>query len=126
MDETRGALAEASVRPLFPAQADRVSIIAYHNTNVTLEARLGTPGVLVLTDTWHPAWKVAVNGKAAYCARVDGAFRGVLLPAGKSKISFTYQNIFVSASVVCSSITALLLVIGCCWAVFKRDRLQIG
>jgi hypothetical protein len=125
MDEMRAGLAESAVPSVLPEQPDLVSIIGYHHTDVTLEARLGMPGVLVLTDTWHPAWKVAVNDKAAYCGRVDGAFRGVLLPAGQSRIRFTYENRFVSASVICSLITALLLMAGCCWALFQRDQLQI-
>jgi hypothetical protein len=119
VDEATASLGKATMHLPVSAEADRLSITAYHNTNVTLEAHLGAPGILVLTDAWHPAWKVTVNGKPAYCARVDGAFRGVLLPAGQSKIGFTYKNVFVSVSVVCSSITALLLIVGACWAIFQ-------
>lgn len=102
--------------------AEKVSIRDYQNGRVTLKSDLKAPGLLLLSDSWHPSWKVTVNGKAAKCARVDRAFRGVLVPSGPSKIRFTYQNEVVSASLACSALTAFLLIIAWWTSLFYGDR----
>ena len=62
----------------------------YEHARVDIEADLKTPGILVLTDAWHPNWSVQVDGRPAILGRVNEAFRGVAIPAGRHVIEMTY------------------------------------
>lgn len=62
----------------------------YDHARVEIEADLKAPGVLVLTDAWHPNWSARVDGQSALLGRVNEAFRGVPLPAGRHVIEMTY------------------------------------
>ena len=48
--------------------------------------------MLVLTDSYAYGWHVSVNGKAQHLARVDDVVRGVVVPAGRSTVVFTYRS----------------------------------
>lgn len=45
---------------------------------------------LVLTDTWYPGWKAAVNGWPAEVLRHNGLFRRVQVPPGPCRVQFVY------------------------------------
>lgn len=47
-------------------------------------------GVLVLRDVGAPGWSVTVDGDPAHMLTVDHAFRGVVVPAGRSIVEFRY------------------------------------
>ncbi|MCE9594497.1 MAG: hypothetical protein K8S98_09910 [Planctomycetes bacterium] len=69
----------------------RVSFVRDDATNVELDVELDTPGLVVLTDTWYPGWHARVGERELEILRADHAFRGVELPAGKSRLAFTYE-----------------------------------
>jgi uncharacterized membrane protein YfhO len=56
-----------------------------------VEAQLSEPGIVVLVDTYDPGWKVTVDGRPASLLRVNVAFRGVSVPAGKHVIEQVYR-----------------------------------
>jgi hypothetical protein len=59
---------------------------------VVVEADTPTPGVLVLSDTWYPGWRVTVDGAPAPLLRADYALRGVALPAGHHRVEFRFRS----------------------------------
>lgn len=69
---------------------DRVGVERYAATSVTLSVDAACPGVLVLPDTYFPGWSATVNGRRATIYPTDGAFRGVAVPAGASRVEFHY------------------------------------
>ena len=70
---------------------ERAGITEYGATRVVIEAELNRAALLVLSDTFYPGWEVDVNNVAAKPLRVDGAFRGVMLDKGKSKVVWSYR-----------------------------------
>ena len=74
------------------------------------------PGVLVLTDAWHPNWSVRVDGRPAVLGRVDEAFRGVPLPAGRHVVEMTYAprtlSLGKALSVLGMVLVAAILLLG--------------
>ena len=50
-----------------------------------------TSGVLVTSELYYPGWKVYVNGEKRTLLQVDGTNRGVVLPAGVSKVEFRFE-----------------------------------
>jgi len=69
---------------------DEVIIDTYENDYISIGTQSRADGVLVLADNWYPAWKGFVDGEEVRVHRVDGAFRGVVLPAGNHAVEFRY------------------------------------
>jgi len=68
-----------------------VEITDYSLHKVDLEVTIEQPGILVLTDTHYPGWKVSVNGSQQNMLEVNSVFRGVFLPAGTHDVSFQFH-----------------------------------
>ena len=58
---------------------------------MTLQVDAVCPGLLVLPDTYFPGWKATVNGEKQTIYATDGAFRGVTVPQGSSRVEFRYE-----------------------------------
>jgi hypothetical protein len=67
-------------------------------------------GLLVLRDSWYPGWMATVDGKKTPIFRVNGCYRGVIVPAGEHKIRFLYRPILVYISGAASLLTTLLVI----------------
>ena len=66
-------------------------IIKYSPNEVIVEADLKHAGFLVLSDAFHPDWKVFVNGKRSEIFQTDYLIRSVFLPAGRHQVRFAFQ-----------------------------------
>ena len=77
---------------------------------VVVQAGLPNDGYLVLFDTYHPDWKVDVDGAAAPLMRGDGLFRAVHLARGTHTVTFTYRprSLYIGAAL--SALAALVLI----------------
>ena len=87
---------------------DQAAITRYDHARVSIEANLGQPGILVLTDIWHPNWTLTVNGRKQHLGRVDGAFRGLALPAGRHFVEMNYAPRTLLAGRILSALGLLL------------------
>lgn len=67
-----------------------VIVTRYGANDVTLEAQLESPGLLILTDVDYPGWQVTVDGHSRRMVKANGILRGVVLPAGRSRVIFSY------------------------------------
>jgi uncharacterized membrane protein YfhO len=70
---------------------DRATIERYSGRSVTLQVDAACPGLLVLPDTYFPGWRARVNGEEQTVYPTDGAFRGVTVPQGSSRVEFSYE-----------------------------------
>ncbi len=66
-------------------------IIKYTPLEVIVQANLGRSGLLVLSDTYYPGWKVYVNGEISRILRANYAFRAVELKRGSHTVKFSYE-----------------------------------
>jgi hypothetical protein len=112
-DPTRTALVEERVP--FPAGAAgggrEVRVTRLDDTRVEVEARCDAPAFLVLSDVYYPGWRAEVNGRAAAVYRTDYVLRGVALPAGVSRVVFTFRPWSFWAGAALTG-AAMLLVMG--------------
>jgi hypothetical protein len=69
------------------------------------------PSVLVLADNYYPGWRAEVDGRAARILRANYNQRGVTLPAGRHRVTFSYQPTSVLAGVLVSGVCLVLLLI---------------
>jgi hypothetical protein len=78
--------------------------------DVTLEATLMQPSVVVLRDTFDPSWTATVDGLPAVIARANGIYRAVAVPAGHHTIRFEYRPRDFLAGLTLSGAAAVLLI----------------
>ena len=94
--------------PASPAMNDaQVKIVSDRNTAVTLQARTAAAAFLVLSDSYYPGWRVAVDGRPVQLYRTNYLLRGVVVPPGEHTVRFSFLPISFSAG-VCVSACALL------------------
>jgi hypothetical protein len=68
-----------------------VDKIAYSPNRLDVQVQNSSNGMFVVTDTFYPGWQATVNGKPTPIYKVNFAFRGVLIPAGRNEISMVYR-----------------------------------
>jgi hypothetical protein len=95
MDPRRRGVVEG----LSPVDADRInqcrepgtaSITRYRGSKVVLTVDSPCPGLVMLTDMYHPGWHAKVNGRPTPIRPTDVAFRSVVVSAGRSVVEFDY------------------------------------
>jgi Bacterial membrane protein YfhO len=59
--------------------------------DVALDVHSDRPAVLVLTDPLAPGWTATVNGRTAPVLAANYLGRGVIVPAGESRVEFSYR-----------------------------------
>jgi hypothetical protein len=69
------------------------------------------PGVLVVAEAWYPGWRATIDGREVPCFPVNGWMRGVVVPAGSTRVRLHYeqQGLLLGAAV---SLLAAALLIG--------------
>ena len=100
-----------AVIPRIPPGKGNVAFEQDDTEEVLVRTECPMEGLLVLRDSWYPAWIAFVDGKTIPISRINGCFRGVIVPAGEHKIRFLYRPILVYASCVISLLTMLLVII---------------
>jgi hypothetical protein len=63
----------------------------YGSERLSIAADARRRSLLVLTDVHFPGWKATVDGKSAPIERVDYLLRGVVVPAGRHEVEFSYE-----------------------------------
>jgi hypothetical protein len=113
-DPRRTALVEGALvlprgeggAPQPPGEAE---ITAYEAERVVVRTRSAAPSLLVLTDSFDPAWAATRNGEPAEILPADALFRGVALPAGEWEVEFRYRPRAFQLGVAFCAATLLVL-----------------
>lgn len=93
-------------------RVERSEIISYKPNRVLIEAEInGDGGVLMLTDTNYPGWRVRVNGEDKEMVTANGIYRAVFLPSGQSEVEFYYWPESLRLGIIISGISFGLLLI---------------
>lgn len=82
-------------------------ITSYLPNSVRVKIETPCPGALVLSDTYYPGWRAAVNGSTRQIRQVHGALRSVDIPAGASEVVFRFQPASVYLGAALSALGAL-------------------
>jgi Bacterial membrane protein YfhO len=84
-------------------------LVTYGNERVVTSATANAPSLLVLTDLYYPGWKATLDGEPARIERVDYLLRGVLVPAGRHRVEFSYEPASFRIGWIVSSVALTLL-----------------
>ena len=88
---------------------DEVSLVERSSQRVVLRVKLGSPGLLVVSEAYYPGWRAYVNGKRTRLYRADGVLRAVLLPAGEAEVEFRYEPLSLRLGALISLLALLSL-----------------
>jgi hypothetical protein len=75
------------------AAESTVALEAYRHAEVVVAVEAARPGMLVLHDLYHPAWRASLDGAPVPVYRANALFRAVYVPAGKHRVRFAYRPI---------------------------------
>jgi len=99
--DQRTVTALAVAKPTGPAAAltapvptrppGRAEIVSWRPDRVEVAVESRLTAVLTLHEPWYPGWQVEVDGVRKPLLRTDVLFRGVEVPAGASRVVFTYR-----------------------------------
>jgi O-antigen/teichoic acid export membrane protein len=114
------------------AQPAPANAIRYSPNEVFVDAGAAEPSWLVLNDAYYPGWKAFVrplggtesDEQEAAIVRVNGNFRGVMLPPGEWTVRFKYTPVSVRLGAILSLVSGvtLLFLLGVwAWRYFYQE-----
>jgi hypothetical protein len=83
--------------PLGPAGPARVRWIERLPARLALEVESSSPGILVLSEIYHPYWSAAVDGGSVDLLQVDVALRGVPVGQGRQRVMMEFRDPMLAA-----------------------------
>jgi hypothetical protein len=93
---------------LEPARgADDVAVTSYRQDEITVRARMTSPGLLVMSELDYPAWKVRVDGESRPVVRANGALRAVQVPGGEHTVTWYYSSSYTRFGLAVTALTLL-------------------
>ncbi len=96
------------------ATGDRVSVVASHSDEIVADVTTASTALLMQNDTWYPGWIARIDGAPAPLLRVDGIFRGVVVPGGHHLVEIAFDSPLNAIGVALSSagLLAILALFG--------------
>ncbi|MBI5122704.1 YfhO family protein [Candidatus Roizmanbacteria bacterium] len=89
---------------------ESVNMTRLDANSVKVEAVIQKPGLLVLTDSLYPGWKVYDNGKEGSLLKVNSVQKGINLASGKHELEFIYEPVFYRLGLLISSFSFFVLI----------------
>ena len=97
------------------------TLISYEPSKVTISLSSDRPQFLFLSDTFDAGWTATINRKKTTIYKSNYAFRGIVVPAGKSTIKFTYQpDSFLYGLYISVAMTVGLMILSAYHLIKKR------
>jgi len=96
------ALTHGSPAPLRDCSGDgEIRYLRYTAARSELQVAAPCDRILVVAETWFPGWEGRIDGKPSAVLEVDGALKGLVVPAGTHVIDFAYRprSVFLGAGV---------------------------
>jgi hypothetical protein len=93
-----------------PGASETVEVTYPTPERAVLEARLDSPGLVVLADVDYPGWELTIDGRPAPIYRVNGAMRGAAVDPGRHRLVYTYapRSFQVGGVISLAGVAALL------------------
>jgi hypothetical protein len=81
-----GFISRSAVEP-----TESVAVVKQDPQRVELTASLARPGLVILSDTYYPGWRLTIDGRTSPIFRANRLMRAACVPAGDHTLVFTYD-----------------------------------
>jgi len=88
-----------------------VTRLQYGPNRLDIDVASETAGVLVVSDTFYPGWRARVNGTRVPIIKVNGAFRGIPVPAGTATVAMNFAPLSLDIGMIVSLCTLTVVAI---------------
>jgi hypothetical protein len=102
-----------------------VRVETYRRNSFVLAVDAPRPGLVYAAESYFDGWSAKVNGVPSRILPANYAFRAVEVPAGPSRIEFRYWPPGLTAGLVVSGVSVVLLG-GLCAAIRTRPPMSLG
>ncbi len=82
-----------------------------------LEVEAGQDSLLMISNTWYPAWKAELDGKPAPLLKANGALQAVALPQGRHSLKMHY-----SPALFYAALAAVLAGLSVLFGLWRREK----
>jgi len=97
----------------FSGESAQITFSTPSVNSIVVDYTSDNAGWIVIRQNWFPGWEAILDGKEALTIEnVDYLFQGVIVPAGKHSIEFTYKPKSFFTGLFFSIISAILILIG--------------
>lgn len=96
-----------------PLSTGEVRVKGYSPNRIELNVVTNGPAFLASSEVLYPGWTAAVNDEQAPLYMTNGAFRGMVLGPGASRIVMEYRPASLVSGAIVSALSALLLILTC-------------
>ena len=86
-------------------------VTEYGANHIRLKTSTQTPGLVVLSEVYYPAWKADVDGQPVPVYVTDQLLRSVAVPAGEHEVELRYESWTLRAGIAISLVALLALVV---------------
>lgn len=107
-----GAVEDGRAHPELTSEGDEVDLTWRRADAETISVRIVCPEsrVVMAAESYHPNWRVTVDGRPGEVLRVQGASLGARVPGGEHTVVFRYRRPwYFAASALLSGIGALVI-----------------
>jgi hypothetical protein len=102
----RGYLAPHAAPP-----GESVRVTARTPQRIELRARLHQPGIVILSHTWYPGWRLTIDGRPAPILRANRMMRGAAVSTGEHQLVYRYDPWSFRIGAVVSLVGLMALVV---------------
>jgi hypothetical protein len=106
------------------------NVTQFNSNNIRIRVPAAESGTWIYyADSWHPSWRVSVNGKEAPVSKANLAYKAVQLDGGENMVDFRFQSRPFWAATTFLNWNALIWVMPVpCLAVLgmKTERRRLG
>jgi hypothetical protein len=100
----------------FPAKegvlpAAEVSSADWQPNRVALQVRAPKGGYLMISMTYYPEWKAAIDGRPAAIYRTNGVIQGLFVPPGAQRVVISYHSKWLTAGFGLAAISLIAMAI---------------
>jgi uncharacterized membrane protein YfhO len=107
-----------------PDSSAAIRMTTFDNDAISYESNSSSTNLAVFSEVYYKDWEATIDGKPADIIKVNYVLRGLVVPAGSHKISFTFQpKVFYTGktiSTIASWLVAILLLLFIFMEVRKR------
>ncbi len=105
--------------PRFTENSTQASLLSYTPDRIEFQIVSDSPQFFYISDTYDTGWTAQINNKPAHVYKANYALRGVIVPAGQSRISFIYRPQSFSTGV---KVSAVGIVISLAYFIFLKQK----